>query len=108
MKYRKKPVAIDAFRIGIDNIPDWAMDKVTEGIITLKSDCHPEAHIECRKDFPTWAEVKTLEGTMTASHGDYIIRGIKGECYPCKEDIFLATYDPVESVEEKVYKLYYE
>jgi len=40
-------------------------------------------------------EIDTLEGTMTAAPGDWIIRGIKGELYPCKPDIFAATYDPV-------------
>ena len=39
--------------------------------------------------------IQTLEGTMEASVGDYIIKGIKGEFYPCKPDIFLLTYDPV-------------
>lgn len=40
-------------------------------------------------------QIHTLEGTMTADVGDYIIRGIHGELYPCKPDIFKATYDPV-------------
>lgn len=39
-------------------------------------------------------EIRTLEGTMTASEGDWIIRGVKGELYPCKPDIFEATYEP--------------
>ena len=39
--------------------------------------------------------IKTLEGTMTASAGDYIIRGVNGEHYPCKPDIFDKTYEPV-------------
>jgi len=48
--------------------------------------------------YQTEAEVRirTLEGEMTASPGDYIITGIKGEAYPCKPDIFEATYEPVE------------
>lgn len=41
--------------------------------------------------------VETLEGTMKANLGDYIIKGLKGEYYPCREDIFLATYDEVMS-----------
>ena len=41
-------------------------------------------------------QVKTLEGTMTGNPGDWMIRGIAGECYPCKDDIFRATYEPVE------------
>jgi hypothetical protein len=40
--------------------------------------------------------IHTLEGAMTASVGDWIIRGVKGEFYPCKPDIFEATYEPVE------------
>lgn len=40
--------------------------------------------------------IPTLEGTMRAGVGDWIIRGIKGELYPCKDDIFRATYEPVE------------
>ena len=39
--------------------------------------------------------IQSLEGTMEASKGDYIIKGVKGEFYPCKEDIFLLTYDEV-------------
>src|ERR1017187_102069 len=41
-------------------------------------------------------EIKTLEGTMTASKGDWIIKGVKGEFYPCKPDIFALTYEPAE------------
>jgi len=40
-------------------------------------------------------EIDTLEGTITASPGDFVIRGVKGEFYPCKPDIFAATYDEV-------------
>lgn len=42
-------------------------------------------------------KIETLEGTMSAGVGDWIIRGVKGEFYPCKPDIFSATYDPVDS-----------
>jgi hypothetical protein len=41
--------------------------------------------------------IDTLEGTMTASPGDFVVRGVQGEFYPCKPDIFAATYDPVSS-----------
>ena len=47
--------------------------------------------------------INTLEGTMNASPGDWIIRGIKGEYYPCRDDIFQATYMRVEESEEKQY-----
>jgi len=42
-------------------------------------------------------EIPTLEGIMTASKGDWVIKGVKGEVYPCKPDIFAATYEPVDS-----------
>lgn len=44
----------------------------------------------------TMVSIETLEGVMTANPGDWIITGIKGERYPCKPDIFAATYEPVE------------
>lgn len=43
-----------------------------------------------------WPVVRTLEGTMRMEAGDWLITGIKGEKYPCKPDIFAATYEPVE------------
>ena len=46
--------------------------------------------------FTDYLSIKTLEGTMRADQGDWIIRGVKGEIYPCKPEIFVATYDPVE------------
>lgn len=41
-------------------------------------------------------DIETLEGTMHASVGDYIITGVKGEQYPCKPDVFIETYEPME------------
>ena len=46
--------------------------------------------------FSLWLRIPTLEGDMTAQPGDWIIRGVKGEYYPCKPDIFETTYEPVE------------
>lgn len=40
-------------------------------------------------------KIETLEGVMTADIGDYIIKGVKGECYPCKPDIFHMTYEEI-------------
>jgi hypothetical protein len=81
-RYRKKPVEIDAVQWDGDNqreIADFLGD-----------------------DFAGWRAdakvlVRTAEGELTASRGDWIIRGVQGEHYPCKPDIFAATYDPVES-----------
>jgi hypothetical protein len=46
-----------------------------------------------------FVQIQTLEGTMRADEGDWIIRGVKGELYPCKPDIFEATYEPAEREE---------
>ncbi|GIQ63703.1 hypothetical protein PACILC2_22710 [Paenibacillus cisolokensis] len=83
MKYRKKPVVIEAFRFKIDDVmPDWFNEKrITNEIIT-----HDDGT----------CTIRTLEGVMKADYGDYIIRGVNGECYPCKPDIFDKTYDKVE------------
>ena len=80
-KYRKKPVVIEAAQI-----TDATFDEP-----------HPNsAHIEGIIYDPVQrcAFIKTLEGTMRADLGDWIITGVKGERYPCKPDIFAATYDP--------------
>ena len=93
-KYRKKPVVVEAFRIGIDPIPDWFMNKVTERDITIYSDrpvSDPFDH-----DHETFCYIRTLEGVMRGNHGDYIIQGVNGESYPCKPDIFEKTYEKVE------------
>lgn len=83
MKYRKKPVEIEAFRLGIDSIPDWCMKKAVDREIHLYGE-------------PIEADIKTLEGVMHANFGDFIIKGVKGEVYPCKPNIFYATYEESE------------
>ena len=77
-KYRKKPVVIEAVQ--------WTGDNVIEmyqftGIKSIKVSNSDELIVH------------TLEGDMIASNGDYIIKGIKGEFYPCKSDIFEQTYE---------------
>lgn len=79
MKYRKKPVIIDAVQfINSTDIHDFCGNSVLEPI---------------GKDY---LEITTLEGIMIAQKGDWIIKGIKGEFYPCKPDIFEATYEKEE------------
>ena len=80
MKYRKKPVVIDAFC--------WK-DKPSfpEGFEGL--------HAVARINFEEKLAIATLEGEITASDGDYIIKGVNGEFYPCKPDIFEKTYEAV-------------
>ena len=87
-KFRKKPVVVEACRYMIDiYMPDWFMDKVTDNTIIIYAD------VTC--------DIKTLEGTMKAGYGDYIIKGVKGELYPCKPDIFKQTYDEVNDYNKK-------
>jgi hypothetical protein len=78
MQYRKKPIVIEAFKYGYDDFPEW--------FIGSDYYVNTEHH---------WLVIKTLEGDMAASLGDYIIKGVKGELYPCKRDIFEETYEQV-------------
>lgn len=89
MKYRKKPVEVEAFWFGIDPMPDWFMDKVTTNDVILQYGKNYE-----KKSMT--AHINTLEGVMHANYGDVIIKGVAGEIYPCQLDIFLATYEVVE------------
>ena len=80
MKFRKKPVVIEAMRWEGDNTDEF-------------DDFAPDAKIKC-EGMRNALVIETLEGTMLAEPGDWIIRGIKGELYPCKPDIFKETYEP--------------
>lgn len=78
-KYRKKPVVVDAIQWTGDNELE-VFYFLNDGLIDIKNRV---------------VRIETLEGVMSASVGDYIIKGIKGEFYPCKPDIFEMTYEPV-------------
>jgi len=94
MRYRKKPVVIEAFQFYVDAMPDWFMDKVsTNEVILRKCDYNRYSKNEAH------CEIKTLEGVMIAKGGDYVIKGVQGELYPCKPDIFEATYESLEGAE---------
>ena len=91
-KYRKKPVVIEAWQFTRPNYtiskePFWLKEAIQNGAVTLWSQYGGDV---------IGGAVETLEGRMTVSEGDYIIKGIKGEYYPCKPDIFEATYEKVE------------
>ena len=91
MKYRKKPVVIEAIQFNGRNsadIHEFCGDKVREPV---------------GKDY---LEIETLEGIHIASPGDYIIKGIKGEFYPCKPDIFEMTYEPVNCYMKELQSVY--
>lgn len=90
-KYRKKPVIIEAekveellikFREDWSNLPKWVEEAYNNHIITTIT----------TESF----DIKTLEGTMTATKNDYLIKGVDGELYPCKKDIFEKTYEKAE------------
>lgn len=89
-KFRKKPIVINA----IENIGTW------EPIITWLNEIGwrlPFFSVPpiTRNDDGS-LNIDTLEGRMLCSVGDYLIRGVHGEFYPCKPDIFVATYEPVD------------
>ena len=86
-KFRKKSVVIEAFQLNERGLieEDWFWDAVTRNDIITH--CFGKHYPD-----PAWCEIKTLEGTMIANAGDYIIQGVNGEIYPCKADIFQKTY----------------
>ena len=92
-KYRKLPVVIDAeqWRVKGD-VPEAPLsDYLHESEVSI-----PCGY--CGRCLTMHAKCETLEGHHIVCPGDYIIKGIQGEFYPCKPDIFEATYEPVDSV----------
>lgn len=89
MKYKKKPIIVEAIQLLND---DYSIKEclkfiynvfiTDDDIKTVKNDKH--------------IRIQTLEGDMKASFGDYIIKGVNGEFYPCKPDIFEKTYESIE------------
>lgn len=77
-KFRKKPVVVEAYcydQKPENYRPDWLTDAISDNRVVTA---------------PTYAIIPTLEGEMRCDLGDWIIRGVKGELYPCKPDIFAA------------------
>lgn len=112
-KFRKKPVVIEAVcwnghTLGLTNksvdldtskiidsscrleMPEW-LPPVSRVVTDEKWPAHPAVGEVWRDGDNLW--IGTLEGNMVASPGDWIIHGVKGELYPCKPDIFAATYE---------------
>lgn len=87
MRYRKKPVIIEAIQWNGINLEEikWFMKEQFKDVSV--------------SEISFGLQIPTLEGTMTVSLGDFIIRGVKGEYYPCKPDIFQKTYEPVEDAQ---------
>ena len=86
-RYRKRPVVIDALQFTRDSQVE--MVKFTEGKLY-------DIKIPRCIDGVMTATVSTLEGTYTVTENDYVIRGVQGEYYPCKPDIFYETYEEVK------------
>ncbi len=98
-KFRKKPVVIEAIQYDGDNLAEVLAftGKHPRWDEWFSSFDQYQNHV--RKDGCRF-KILTLEGTMIAVPGDWIIKGVKGEFYPCKPDIFAATYDPVLDEDE--------
>lgn len=94
--YKKKPVEVSAVQFTTNNEAGGSpqMDRIVEWINSSEPDYYPR--LDCDRAIArhdgTDIYIRTLEGEMRASVGDWIIRGIKGEFYPCRSDIFDASY----------------
>ncbi len=95
MKYRKKPVVIDAIQWNGENLREIITftDGPPETRTTHAGMMWEQYHDLVKRD---GLMIYTLEGKMLANVGDFIIKGVKGEFYPCKPDIFEATYEIAE------------
>lgn len=89
MKYRKKPIVIEAVQWTGSN--DDEIRQLAKGCDRTVAFRHGDSSLM----------IYTLEGNHIASIGDWIIKGVQGELYPCKPDIFAATYDAVQEEEDK-------
>ena len=99
MKYRKRPVVIDAVQwSGTAENASVVIDWILSSGIRSARYHDPEELSDLSYD-PPKIEIDTLEGSITASPQDYIIQGVQGEFYPCKPDIFEATYELVDEAQ---------
>ncbi|BEO91139.1 hypothetical protein FNSP4_09460 [Fusobacterium nucleatum] len=93
-KYIKKPIEIEAIQLKEDSIIEVFdfLDRANYKETKSAEELEDFSQMILKQGY---IEIETLEGMMKASFGDYIIKGIKGEFYPCKPDIFKATYEEV-------------
>lgn len=91
-RFRKRPVVIEAFKWtggpAEPANPQWAVDAIKSGRMSVQDPYAPS--------FAALLDIRTPEGMMHALPGDWIIKGVKEEIYPCKPDIFEMTYESVE------------
>lgn len=98
MQYRKKPVVIDAVQLTKNNVEEvvqFIKEPYMIRVVWMNdSDMYTDVKIDSFQSPGIW--IKTLEGEYLAREGDYIIKGVDGEYYPCKPDIFEKTYEKVD------------
>lgn len=80
-QYIKKPIPVEAFQLGVDKEPSWFTQAIADGIVNSDD---------------KFTYIHTLEGVHCAVNGCYVIKGVEGELYPCKESIFNKTYQEVK------------
>ena len=92
--FRKKPVVIEAVQFTEDLAKRMLIDRDAGPFgLVASGDYHPER----RTVSNAWISIRTLEGVMRAEIDDWIIKGVQGELYPCKPDIFAATYEAADA-----------
>ena len=89
MKYRKKPIVIEAVQYN---------DTEASVLEIMELTSNPDIKARSVRLTQDGINIDTLEGRMLASVGDYIIKGVQGEFYPCKPDIFELTYEQVKEI----------
>lgn len=87
IKYRKKPVVVEAMQFKDDS---------SDTIISLQEFMQSDLRVSYANPEDPVIKIETLEGVMDASISDFIIKGVNGEFYPCKEDVFKKTYEAVD------------
>ncbi len=88
-QFRKLPLVVEAFRLGEEWPNWWAVAVTANRAIAYNEDGR-------WRGGPDYAMISTLEGEMRANKGDWIVRGVFGELYPVKPEIFAATYEPLD------------
>jgi hypothetical protein len=98
MQYRKKPVVIDAVQLiknNVEEVVQFIKEPYMIRVVWLdKANIYKDKQDDKYTSPGIW--IKTLEGEYLAREGDYIIKGVDGEYYPCKPDIFEKTYEKVD------------
>lgn len=95
-RWRKRPVTIDAVQwLGCEECARDVLAWINETEVVARFEVEPQDGCPGTAG-SRYIAIDTLEGTMLASPGDWIIRGVSGEHYPCKPEIFAATYEPAD------------